>query len=379
MLFSDRIGALALCAFAYICIKQKINIMNMRRLVICLCVSVLTCLSAFAQAKVWSVEKAKSWGEKNPWYCGVNYIPANAINYTAMWDKTSFSPKVIDKEMKLMKELGMNCARVVMQYAVYEDDPAYFLHTFDTFLGICDKYGVKVMPIFFDDCAFGVNTDPVVGKQPEPLEGWYAWAWSPSPGYTMVVDERTHGKLEKYVKDVMTRFKDDDRIFVWDLYNEPTNTTMPEKSWPLLRKVFTWAREVNPKQPITSGMWNGNKELNDFLAANSDIITFHIYAPKDATEKAMKGYTALGRPTICTEWMNRVAKSTILDILPMFKEAHVGSMMWGLVNGKTQTHLCWGHRPEHLPYTREWQHDIYKGDFTAYDVKEIELIKKTTK
>lgn len=54
----------------------------------------------------------------------------------------------------------------------------------------------------------------------------------------MVVDERTHGKLEKYVKEVMTRFKDDDRIFVWDLYNEPTNTTMPERSWPLLRKVL---------------------------------------------------------------------------------------------------------------------------------------------
>ena len=66
----------------------------------------------------------------------------------------------------------MNCARVVMQYAVYEDDPAYFLRTLDTFLGICDKYGVKVMPIFFDDCAFGVNTDPVVGQQPEPLKGW---------------------------------------------------------------------------------------------------------------------------------------------------------------------------------------------------------------
>lgn len=212
--------------------------MNIQRLLICLCVSFLTSFSSFAQGKVWSVEKARKWAEKKTWYCGVNYIPANAINYTAMWDKTSFSPDVIDREMQLMKELGMNCARVVMQYAVYEDDPAYFLRTLDTFLGICDKYGVQVMPIFFDDCAFGVNTDPVVGQQPEPLKGWYAWAWSPSPGYSMVVDERTHGKLEKYVKEVMTRFKDDDRIFVWDLYNEPTNTTMPERSWPLLRKVF---------------------------------------------------------------------------------------------------------------------------------------------
>lgn len=170
--------------------------MNMRRLLICICVALTAAISATAQSKVWSIEQAQKWGKENPWYCGVNYIPANAINYTAMWDKTSFSPEVIEKEMKLMKSLDMNCARVVMQYAVYEEDPAYFIRTLDRFLSICNKYGVKVMPIFFDDCAFGVNTDPTVGKQPEPLEGWYAWAWSPSPGYSMVVDERTHGKLE---------------------------------------------------------------------------------------------------------------------------------------------------------------------------------------
>ena len=129
--------------------------MNMRRLLICICVALTAAISATAQSKVWSTEQAQKWGKENPWYCGVNYIPANAINYTAMWDKTSFSPEVIEKEMKLMKSLGMNCARVVMQYAVYEEDPAYFIRTLDRFLSICDKYGVKVMPIFFDDCAFG--------------------------------------------------------------------------------------------------------------------------------------------------------------------------------------------------------------------------------
>lgn len=128
--------------------------MNIQRLLICLCVSFLTSFSSFAQGKVWSVEKPES-GLKKTWYCGVNYIPANAINYTAMWDKTSFSPDVIDREMQLMKELGMNCARVVMQYAVYEDDPAYFLRTLDTFLGICDKYGVQVMPIFLTTVLLG--------------------------------------------------------------------------------------------------------------------------------------------------------------------------------------------------------------------------------
>ena len=73
--------------------------MNMRRLLICICVALTAAISATAQNKVWSTEQAQKWGKENPWYCGVNYIPANAINYTAMWDKTSFSPEVIEKEM----------------------------------------------------------------------------------------------------------------------------------------------------------------------------------------------------------------------------------------------------------------------------------------
>lgn len=147
----------------------------------------------------------------------------------------------------------------------------------------------------------------------------------------------------------------------------------------ILYKVFKWAREINPQQPITSGMWNGNEKLNDFLTANSDIITFHCYALKAETEKQMKHFLESGRPVICTEWMNRVAKSYILEILPVFKDAHVGNILWGLVNGKTQTHLPWGHRPEQLPYTGEWQHDIFKNDFTPYNLKETELIRKLTK
>lgn len=85
----------------------------------------------------WSKEKAKQWQKDNPWYCGFNYIPAYAINYTAMWDKTTFDPTAIDKELALAEKTGMNSLRAVLQYAVYEDDPKYFLDTMDKFLEIC--------------------------------------------------------------------------------------------------------------------------------------------------------------------------------------------------------------------------------------------------
>jgi len=336
-------------------------------------VAAMSCATVLAAPR-WSAEKANAWAKENPWWCGVNYIPANAVNYTAMWDKTSFSPDVIRRELKLMTDMGMNCVRFVMQYKVYEDDPDYFLDTLDAFLALCDEAKVRAMPIFFDNCGFGAIYI-AVGPQPDPLPGWYAWGWSPSPGHLMIIDEREHPKLERYVKDVMSRFRDDRRIMLWDLFNEPINGMEAQRSWPLLRKTFAWAREIDPSQPISSGVWNGNKELNKFLTDNSDVITFHCYGDPARTAAMIKEMKAYGRPVICTEWLNRPRKSTVGGCLKLFADADVGCVLWGLVNGKTQTHLPWGHRPEKLPYKGPWQHDLFHGDFTPYDKSEIELFK----
>ncbi|MDR1746311.1 MAG: cellulase family glycosylhydrolase [Tannerella sp.] len=338
---------------------------------------VIGSMSVSAQNGRWTTEKANDWYRSNGWFNGVNYIPSDAINYTAMWDKTSFNPELIDRELALAEDLGFNCVRVVLQHAVYADDPEYFLKTLDQFLSICAKHKIRVMPAFFDDCVFGVNADPVIGKQPEPLIGWYAWAWSPSPGHTMVIDPRYHPALEKYVKAVLNKFRNDPRIFVWDLYNEP-GTAIAQPGFPLVRKVFEWAREINPSQPVTIGIWVENKdweERNAYFIDNSDIISYHCYGNKEEMSARIEKYKQYGRPVICTEWMNRPSKSTVRDIMPLLKQENVSAILWGLVNGKTQTDLSWGHRPEKMPYTGEWQHDLFHTDFTPYDKQELELIK----
>ena len=323
----------------------------------------------------WTAKQAQDWYAKQPWLCGFNYIPANAINYTAMWDKTSFSPDLIQQELALAAQTGFNCVRVVLQHAVYADDPAYFKKTFGQFLAICQRNNIRVMPIFFDDCVFGTVMNPRIGKQPEPLAGWYAWAWSPSPGHTMVADPAYHAQLETYVTDLMTTFRDDPRIVVWDLYNEPTNGGLGKVSLPLLGKVFGWARRVNPSQPITVGHWvQNNPALNALTAANSDVVTFHSY---DDLPKLMAYVTELGqaqRPLICTEWLNRSRNSVPETILPYFRKQNIGSMHWGLVNGKTQTNLPWGHRPGD-PEPTVWQHDLYRPDRTPYRPAELDLFR----
>ncbi|RZK62780.1 MAG: hypothetical protein EOO85_31900 [Pedobacter sp.] len=141
------------------------------------------------------------------------------------------------------------------------------------------------MPALFDDCVFGLEHDAKVGKQPEPLAGWYAWAWSPSPGHSLVVDSTTYPRIEKYVKAVMSRFKNDSRIFIWDLYNEPTNGGLGTATLPLLTNVIKWARQVSPVQPLTVGIWNGNKRLNDIALTGSDVVSFHNYSNKENLEK----------------------------------------------------------------------------------------------
>lgn len=111
----------------------------MKKGTICLLLLVIanTSLPARQQAGRWPEQKIWDWYNQQPWYCGFNYIPGYAINYTAMWDKTSFNPTAIDKELALAEGLGLNCLRAVLQFAVYEDDPKYFLNTLDKFLAIC--------------------------------------------------------------------------------------------------------------------------------------------------------------------------------------------------------------------------------------------------
>ena len=326
----------------------------------------------------WSEEKANEWYEQQSWPVGFNYIPANAISYTEMWMPYNFNPELINAELVLAESVGFNCLRITLPFVVWEHDPKSFKMLLNDFLEICDKHGIKVMPSLFDDCTFGADPkleNPWYGKQPDILKGWYANGWTPSPGHDMVRDPKTWLRLERYVKDIIATFKNDPRIWVWDLYNEPTNGGLGNVSLPLATEVFTWAREIAPSQPLTIGQWNDNNELNEIIYKNSDIITFHDYGDSRHLADHILSLKKYGRPIINTEWLNRVSGSIISTCLPVFQKENVGCMLWGLVNGKTQTHLHWGWRPgDGEPEV--WQHDLFYNDHTIYDEKEITLLRK---
>ncbi len=311
----------------------------------------------------WTRERAWQWYQGQAWPCGFNYIPAHSISYTEMWMPYNFDASKIDLELALSQSDGFNCARVVLPFVVWEADPVAFKVRFTQFLEVCARRGIKVMPALFDDCVFGPIFDPVYGPQPVVVPGWYANGWTPSPGHSIVRDQAQWPRLETYVRDMISSFKDDGRVWLWDLYNEPTNSGIGEAAIPLVGLAFDWAREINPSQPLTCDVF-GSPAMQKLALERSDIITFHNYDDGSNLQNHIDTLRLAGRPLICSEWLNRSQHSTPQNCLPVFAREDVGAIHWGLVNGRTQTNLRWGAQPGQ-PTPEMWQHDLYRSEFTV--------------
>ena len=327
-------------------------------------------------SQVWSIERAKAWGDQHPWFRGANFNPSTAINQLETWQEESFDPETIDRELGWAEDIGFNCMRVYLHHLAWQIDREGFKSRMDQYLGIADKHGIKTIFVFFDDCW---NATYEAGKQPDPKPGIHNSGWVRDPGDLIHQDPSLMDTLKVYVLDVMNSFSQDARIILWDLYNEPGNNGLGNKSIPLLKNAFAWAREVGPSQPVSVGVWNKKlTDLNRLQLENSDIITYHNYADEVRHRAAIDSLKTLGRPMICTEYMARSRGSRFDNIMPMLKEEKIGAINWGLVAGKSNTMYAWdtpmpdGSEPE------VWFHDIFRPDGTVYDQSEIDLIKELT-
>ena len=86
------------------------------------------------------------------------------------------------------------------------------------YLKIANAHHIKTIFVFFDDCW---NETYKAGTQPIPKLGIHNSGWLRDPGKLLYDDPSLINLLEKYVKDIFITFKNDKRILLWDLYNEP--------------------------------------------------------------------------------------------------------------------------------------------------------------
>lgn len=300
----------------------------------------------------------------------------------------------------------MNAVRINLQYLQWQAAPAEQAEIFETFLDIAARHKIRAVPCLFDDCGF--SGDPATADlQPDPRPGVHNGRALASPGREIVMDQSAWPQCLGFLRDVMMRFGDHPNVLFWDIYNEPGNGSiflsptetddisarLNDLSLALFEQVFDAAIAIDPIHPITSGAWrhwssDGDREseqapfqneIDQVMLRRSDIVTFHGYVTAPRMAHLISYLEAFDRPIYCTEWMARHAGSRILDQLQILRDRSVGAFQWGLVQGRSQTHLPWPHvnaqlqaQPDVEP---EWFHDLLYPDGAPYNPAEVETMK----
>jgi hypothetical protein len=273
-----------------------------------------------------------SWKQDDfKWIRGANYTPSYASNDVVTW--YDFDPEVIDRELGYAKKLGLNSVRTWLQYIVYEDNPERFLKNFETYLALCDKHGLRAMPILFDSC-FGM----------EPKLDWKG-AWVASPGYSKLAPSY-RPELREYLVDVVGSHVNDRRIAIWDIMNEPEATphfATDEGRERILDHVF-WAieavQEIDPSHPTCVGAAGGVKPASVY-ADKVDVIAIHSYncdpeSFKNELIEAIKLGEKLNKPVLINECCAPGWGQDYEMVLPTLREVGMPYYFWEVVFGGNQ-------------------------------------------
>ena len=347
----------------------------------------------------WTEQEAWEWQKKVGWLRGCNFIGSDCCNRIEMWQsyKNEEHMKVAEKELALCKEIGFNTVRLIIEFDVWLQERENFLSILEKYVSLCDKYSQKVMLVLANEAQLcrGEKYQPKkLGEQNYAL-GYHQGRFpltkeqkELTPYHELERDE-TREKYLEMVREIVGKYKNDERIVCWNVYNEPGITIGVERSIPLIKLMFKTVREMDPSQPLCADIyyWTSLKNLRDneqVCADLSDVISWHNYQPLEKFVTAYEDLKRFNRPILLTEWLNRISHQEVREIYPIIYLERINCWCWGFVAGKTQTYEPWdslwdqyyaADGKTNYDFTR-WQHDLFRPNLRPYDPKEIELIKK---
>lgn len=349
----------------------------------------------------WSKEKAWQWYNSQPWIRGYNGYPQNCVNRIAMWQKYNHREVFdqIEREFQLARETGFNGVRAIIQFEVWYYEHDSFMENLEEYFTLASKYGLKVMLTLGNDCTVpkAIWTPARFGEQPVDWgyhsgikRGPHAGGHK-EPGYCLLDEPEFEPHYYKMVDELAGKYAKDDRLHIWDVWNEPGNGRRGSMSMAAMEEFFRIIRSHDPIQPLTADVWSydenlmPNTEIQLRALELSDIITFHYYRSYEKMVRVIENLKEYGRPLINNEWLNRIDSNNVAEIFPLFYLEKIGSYHWGLIAGLSQTYEPWGKYfdPEYMEKQRQsgvklditkWQHDLYRMNGHPYDPEEIRII-----
>ena len=354
----------------------------------------------------WSAADAQRWYDARDWITGFNFIPSGAM-HGDLWllQEHGHEAAIRDaaRELALAATLGFNSIRFYLPFEVWWHQREAFFRHLDELLALLDTHGMTLMPVLFNDCSVPRSKyePPVLGPQPEPVPGYFGGSTvtpfdddvqdGGTVGYVLTDEPELEPLFRQYVRELAERYGGDERVLLWNVWNEIGNSSRGAMSVPMMEKTFHWLREAEVTQPLTAEVWGGGAShayewlLNptwipgpEMRAVElSDVVSFHYYGDYTHAKQLIGMLRQFERPLFNTEWMHRPYRSLIETHLPLWKKERIASYFFGFVNGKAQLDVVWEFIKD-LPGIdpRLWMHDIFHGDFTPYDRDEIAVIKE---
>jgi len=181
---------------------------------------------------------------------------------------------------------GWNVARWWLSHEAFQRNPARFLANFEAGLAIFANHGIQVMPVLFNRwrdpvCDFGgVPLDHIIPglsnhMHPDDFSTLHREGASPSSIDTL---------FGTYIEAVVGDHASDDRIFAWDLCNEPLMGPYVNDAESAIRqgelRWLAWCRDAAKRAGATQPVSIGNYPNATAIALTqplSDFISFHPY------------------------------------------------------------------------------------------------------
>ena len=182
---------------------------------------------------------------------------------------------------------GWNVARWWLSHEAHQRDRERFLANFEAGLGVFAQHDILVVPVLFNRWR-----DPVCDFGGVPLDHLipHHSAWTgvddlfvhPDAGDPVAAP--VQGLFHRYLRDVVGAHLDDERIYSWDLCNEPLmGRYVDDEDSPVRRAELTWlswcyrvCKDLGARQPLTIGNYPNLTAL-ELTEPISDILSFHPY------------------------------------------------------------------------------------------------------
>lgn len=269
---------------------------------------------------------------------GFDYQPSYAYNSYEAW--RFFDGGTFDREIGLGKKYfpKMNTVRLWLSYEAFRYEEVRQARNFETALSICEKHGCRAVVCLFN-CWHDAVMDNGGIYHPQMIPGsvWGA----------------TENMYDSYFDKIVRAHKDDDRILIWDICNEPYSFSGNseyqafiepyETAW--LKKMCDMCHDSGAAQPC--GISHYQKKMNtDFLEKTADFVDvllvhpYYFFSDRDVEILTDDGFDELlakynrlselyGKPVLTTEtcWGSRndsVRSEIIERTLRAHKKAEIG-------------------------------------------------------